>query len=235
MTTGEKIRMLRKRLKLTQTELGQKLGVKTNAVSKWECGRVYDIPASKIKAMSLLFGVPASYFVDDEGGTWGHLTPEELDFMLSQESWREDQEQIEKAPGGVVTGKTKAGYTAVLRVDCKTQAEQSALSSSFLEIMLLETNGNLDMDNILGKAAQAIRCLNSVGLSRLAEYLELLTSNKKYLIEYSDLWTALFNPPSKPDRQFEEASGEDAAAAFRDWIEHQSEDLKREFLHPPKE
>ena len=66
MTTGNKIRHLRKAAKLTQTELGDKLGVKKNAVSKWECGRVDDIPASKIKAMANLFGVPVSYLIDDE-------------------------------------------------------------------------------------------------------------------------------------------------------------------------
>lgn len=58
--------MQRKSLNLTQTELGEKLGVKTNAVSKWECGRVEGIPTSKIKAMAALFGVPASYLIDDE-------------------------------------------------------------------------------------------------------------------------------------------------------------------------
>lgn len=36
MTLGSKIRMHRKVLGLTQTELGEKLGVKVNAVSKWE-------------------------------------------------------------------------------------------------------------------------------------------------------------------------------------------------------
>lgn len=66
MTIGDKIRMQRKSLNLTQTELGEKLGVKTNAVSKWECGRVEGIPTSKIKAMATLFGVPASYLIDDE-------------------------------------------------------------------------------------------------------------------------------------------------------------------------
>lgn len=66
MTTGNKIRHLRKAAKLTQTELGNKLGVKKNAVSKWECGRVDDIPASKIKAMASLFDVPISYLIDDE-------------------------------------------------------------------------------------------------------------------------------------------------------------------------
>ena len=66
MTIGDKIRYHRKELGLTQTELGEKLGVKTNAVSKWECGRVEDIPTSKIKALSSLFGVPTSYLIDDE-------------------------------------------------------------------------------------------------------------------------------------------------------------------------
>lgn len=66
MTIGDKIRYQRKLLGLTQTELGERLGVKTNAVSKWECGRVEDIPTSKIKAMSVLFGVPTSYLIDEE-------------------------------------------------------------------------------------------------------------------------------------------------------------------------
>ena len=64
MTIGDKIRIQRKSLGLTQTELGERLGVKTNAVSKWECGRVEDIPMSKVKAMALLFNVPISYLID---------------------------------------------------------------------------------------------------------------------------------------------------------------------------
>lgn len=65
MTIGDKIRAQRKAMNLTQGELGEKLGVKTNAVSKWECGRVEDIPTSKIKAMAALFGVRPSYLIDD--------------------------------------------------------------------------------------------------------------------------------------------------------------------------
>ena len=65
MTIGEKIKLQRKALGLTQTELGAKLGVQKNAVSKWECGRVDDIPSSKIKAMAQLFNVPPSYLIDD--------------------------------------------------------------------------------------------------------------------------------------------------------------------------
>lgn len=66
MTIGEKIKAERKALGLTQTELGDRLGVQKNAVSKWECGRVDDIPGSKIKAMAAIFGVSPSYLIDDE-------------------------------------------------------------------------------------------------------------------------------------------------------------------------
>lgn len=80
MTIGEKIRKERKALGLTQTELGELLNVKKNAVSKWECGRVEDIPASKIKSMANLFGVSASYLIDDEQEylTYDNLFPVEL-------------------------------------------------------------------------------------------------------------------------------------------------------------
>lgn len=66
VTLGEKIKRYRKSLRMTQTELGERLGVKTNAVSKWECGRVEDIPTSKIKAMAVLFNAPVSELIDDE-------------------------------------------------------------------------------------------------------------------------------------------------------------------------
>ena len=66
MTTAQKIKSLRKQAKLTQTELGEMLGVQKNAVSKWECGRVTDIPAGKIKAMAKIFDVPPSYLIDND-------------------------------------------------------------------------------------------------------------------------------------------------------------------------
>lgn len=66
MTIGDKIRTLRKEKGLNQTELGERLGVKTNAVSKWECGRVEDIPMSKVKMMAWLFDVPISFLIDED-------------------------------------------------------------------------------------------------------------------------------------------------------------------------
>ena len=66
MNTGQKIKMLRKRAGLTQTDLGDMVGVKKNAVSKWECGRVEDIPTSTIKVLASIFDVKPSYLVDED-------------------------------------------------------------------------------------------------------------------------------------------------------------------------
>lgn len=66
MLLSDKIKMLRKRENLTQTELGEKVGVKKNAVSKWECGRVENIPTSTIKALADLFNVTTAYLIDDD-------------------------------------------------------------------------------------------------------------------------------------------------------------------------
>lgn len=64
MTVGEKIRVLRKGMGLTQTELGARMGVQKNAVSKWELGRV-EIPTGTILALAKLFDVSPSYLIDD--------------------------------------------------------------------------------------------------------------------------------------------------------------------------
>ena len=66
MTMGEKIRKHRKAMHMTQTELGERLGVQKNAVSKWETGRVEDIPTGKIRQMAELFDVPVAYLMQDE-------------------------------------------------------------------------------------------------------------------------------------------------------------------------
>lgn len=66
MTLGQKIEIHRKKLGMTQTEFGERLGVQKNAVSKWECGRVESISASKLKMMANMFGVTVSYLIDDD-------------------------------------------------------------------------------------------------------------------------------------------------------------------------
>ena len=78
MTMGERIKQLRKSACLTQSELGEKVGVKKNAVSKWECGRVENIPLSTVRELASLFGVSVTYLTEDKT-TELELTKEQLE------------------------------------------------------------------------------------------------------------------------------------------------------------
>lgn len=65
MELGEKIASLRKEKGLTQAELGEKVAVTFQAVSKWERGESYP-DFTTISRLARLFEVPISYF--EEGG-----------------------------------------------------------------------------------------------------------------------------------------------------------------------
>lgn len=117
MTIAQKIKALRKQAKLTQTELGDMLGVQKNAVSKWECGRVTDIPAGKIKAMAKIFDVPPSYLIDNEAsvvpqpGSEAVVTEDDIKFALfggDQEITDEMYEEVKQFAAFVKARNKKA-------------------------------------------------------------------------------------------------------------------------------
>ncbi len=54
---GRRILECRKKAKLSQEELGEKLGVQKSAVSKWETAKVTNIDDDKINKMSKIFEV----------------------------------------------------------------------------------------------------------------------------------------------------------------------------------
>lgn len=63
MTMGNRIRNLRKQHKMTQEELGVRLGVGKSAILKYEKGQVENLPRSTIEKMSVIFGVTPSYLM----------------------------------------------------------------------------------------------------------------------------------------------------------------------------
>lgn len=117
MTIGQKIKKHRKERKMTQTELGELLGVQKNAVSKWETGRVEDIPTGKIRQMAELFDVPVAYLMQDGMETPAaeseQVTLAQIMDALSDEGRRQlmsfarylaaQPELCERAPEGEVT------------------------------------------------------------------------------------------------------------------------------------
>ena len=61
--TGQRIKKLRKEKGLTQEQLGNLLGVKKSAISKYENNRVENLKKETIQKLSEIFEVPATYFL----------------------------------------------------------------------------------------------------------------------------------------------------------------------------
>ena len=61
-TLGDRIRMHRARLKLSQSELGKQVGLSTNSMSAIESGHV-DPKASRLKAIAKVLGVSTDYLL----------------------------------------------------------------------------------------------------------------------------------------------------------------------------
>lgn len=68
MTTGERIKVLRLRLGMSQSELGAKIGVKTPAIYKYENGLVVNLKRSTIEKLANALNTTPSYLMgfDDE-------------------------------------------------------------------------------------------------------------------------------------------------------------------------
>ena len=63
--TGQKIVKLRHNNKITQEELAEKIGVSSQAVSKWENGK--NLPdIEHLMLIAKLFNVPYSFFIENE-------------------------------------------------------------------------------------------------------------------------------------------------------------------------
>lgn len=70
MKTGDKIRLLRLKNKMSQEELGKKLNISKQAVYKYEKDIIDEIPLSKIKLLADIFQVSPAYLTG-----WEHVEP----------------------------------------------------------------------------------------------------------------------------------------------------------------
>ena len=67
MTLGQRISLYRKKLNISQEEMGARLGVSRQAVSKWESG-ASDPSTSNLLALAKLYGVPAEELLREATG-----------------------------------------------------------------------------------------------------------------------------------------------------------------------
>lgn len=70
MTMGERIKELRKKNKMTQEELGARVGLQKSAIAKYESGRVTNIKRSTIDKMAQALGVRPSYLMGWDGDVY---------------------------------------------------------------------------------------------------------------------------------------------------------------------
>jgi len=63
---GIRIHNLRKEKGLTLVELGNKVGVKDSAVSKWEKGRVTNIPFETLTAIAKALDCPVNFLINGD-------------------------------------------------------------------------------------------------------------------------------------------------------------------------
>ena len=63
MTIGEKLKLLRKRHKMTLEDVAEHLSVGRATVLRYENGMITNIPSDKIEILARLFGVSPSYLM----------------------------------------------------------------------------------------------------------------------------------------------------------------------------
>ncbi len=66
---GERIRLIRKTLGLTQAEMGEKIGRSWKTINRWEAGE-RDIPDTALKLISQVFGVSYEWLKTGQGEMW---------------------------------------------------------------------------------------------------------------------------------------------------------------------
>ncbi len=74
---GSRVRLRRKLSGLSQTQLGERLGLTFQQIQKYERG-VNHISASRLYQMSHILGVPVSFFFDDLDGEPDTWSPDDI-------------------------------------------------------------------------------------------------------------------------------------------------------------
>lgn len=65
---GEILKEIRKKIGLTQTQLGEKLGVRYNTICGWETG-THKIPTNHLDKICKILNIPPSYLLDEKPTT----------------------------------------------------------------------------------------------------------------------------------------------------------------------
>ena len=103
-TVGERIRLIRKALGLTQAELGEKIGRSWKTINRWEAGE-REIPDTALKLISSTFNVSYEWLKTGQGEMW-----ERKEKALLEELEAKTRELLEKLVRIPVVGRAGAGF-----------------------------------------------------------------------------------------------------------------------------
>ncbi len=101
---GQRIRLLRKALNLTQAEFGKKIGRAWNTINRWEAGE-REIPDMALKLISQVFSVSYEWLKTGQGEMW-----EKREKALLEELEAKTREALEKLVRIPVVGRAGAGF-----------------------------------------------------------------------------------------------------------------------------
>jgi repressor LexA len=101
---GERIRLIRKALGLTQAEMGEKIGRSWKTINRWEAGE-RDVPNTALKLISSTFGVSYEWLKTGQGEMW-----EKREKTLLEELEAKTREVFEKLVRIPVVGRAGAGF-----------------------------------------------------------------------------------------------------------------------------
>lgn len=101
MNIGERIKMLREKQGMTQTELASLLNSKKQTISKYEVGIITNIPMDKITLIAKIFGVTPEYILgwsrDEYGSTTEpkktEISPDEAILLQEYRKYPIDEKQ----------------------------------------------------------------------------------------------------------------------------------------------
>lgn len=78
MSIGDRLRKMRKERGMTQSDLGNLLGMTKGAIQKYECGRLKNFKPETVKILSEHFGLPPVYFLYDDMPNMDELNVREM-------------------------------------------------------------------------------------------------------------------------------------------------------------
>ncbi len=186
MLIGERIKELRKNIAMTQTELGNAIGVKQSAIRKYEHNEIKNIPYDIILKMSKVFKVSPVYLVGWDKWAFDEQLEHEVEelenvltiFKALGYSIREKIIQSDDFywqdnydNNGNIVGKNKIPINETVSYTLVKNTKEIQLSKQDLDKLL----------KLIGKNIELFIQLNETGEDKIIDILSDFVLIKKYL------------------------------------------------------